>query len=547
MSQFAILKEPLVVKYSIKHCHTSLQSLETLDVLRYLHFESMLYEAVITVSLPLCIVVSLICFVSAEDRLDCLLGRKQRYHYQHHVGRHPLDHDPILFDHDHNNNIDEMSSSDDIVHEWRSSLERLSSLPTMSMAMESSSSRIRMDCVPATTISPGPHHAHEVDIRKQKQQYPQHHSYTTNNLQLRARSTGTTIVALLANNSTVLILAADTRATDGTIVADKRCKKLHALANNVWCAGAGTSADVEALVRRVKFTFWKRGRVRMMNEDGVAGSGGGGGGVGNNSFSDHGHIIADRRHANTFIDDDDDYYHYKTEDNALPLAPVPTMLHHIRTQLGRAHGELGANLLVGGYDYNSHRALLAAVHPHGSMDVVNYSALGSGGLAAMGVLESKYPKMHYGGSSGSAGNDAGAGGRIRGITVEEGIQLAVDAVRAGIENDLGSGSQIDVCVIRREGTFFQRALVREQALTWTKRVHDDEIDGPQQLDDNETRMSNDELVDTKANQQFDTAGVNGFGNVPFAIRSKRIVCGGYPSDARREYGKFLERDNSADK
>lgn len=165
----------------------------------------------------------------------------------------------------------------------------------------------------------------------------------------------------------------------------------------------------------------------------------------------------------------------------------------------------------------------------------------------MGVLESKYPKLHYGGSSGSAGNDAGAGGRIRGITVEEGIQLAVDAVRAGIENDLGSGSQIDVCVIRREGTFFQRALVREQALTWTKRVHDDEIDGPQQLDDNETRMSNDELVDTKANQQFDTAGVNGFGNVPFAIRSKRIVCGGYPSDARREYGKFLERDNSADK
>jgi 20S proteasome alpha/beta subunit len=33
----------------------------------------------------------------------------------------------------------------------------------------------------------------------------------------------------------------------------------------------------------------------------------------------------------------------------------------------------------------------------------------------------------------------------------EGMRLAVDAVRTGIENDLGSGSQVDVCVIGQGG------------------------------------------------------------------------------------------------
>lgn len=38
-------------------------------------------------------------------------------------------------------------------------------------------------------------------------------------------------------------LAADTRATAGSIVADKNCEKLHNLAPNIYCAGAGTAAD----------------------------------------------------------------------------------------------------------------------------------------------------------------------------------------------------------------------------------------------------------------------------------------------------------------
>lgn len=55
-------------------------------------------------------------------------------------------------------------------------------------------------------------------------------------------STGTTIVGLIFKDG--VILAADTRATAGYVVADKNCEKLHYLAPNMYCAGAGTAADL---------------------------------------------------------------------------------------------------------------------------------------------------------------------------------------------------------------------------------------------------------------------------------------------------------------
>ena len=42
-----------------------------------------------------------------------------------------------------------------------------------------------------------------------------------------------------------IALAADTRATAGTVVADKNCEKIHKLAPNIFCCGAGTAADCE--------------------------------------------------------------------------------------------------------------------------------------------------------------------------------------------------------------------------------------------------------------------------------------------------------------
>ncbi|KAL7448437.1 hypothetical protein ACHAWC_000623, partial [Mediolabrus comicus] len=279
----------------------------------------------------------------------------------------------------------------------------------------------------------------------------------------------------------------DTRATDDTTVADKRCEKLHALAKNVWCAGAGTSADVDAMVRRVKFTFWKRG---VLNECNV-----GIGNMGSSSSSSNSVVIGGERRTTTQLLS-------SSEDNDVPVASVMAILHYLRTQLQKTRGALGVNLLVGGYEYALNRAYLAAVHPHGSMDVVTYAALGSGGLAATGVLESRYPQIG-----------------CSQCTVEDGIRLAVDAVKAGIDNDLGSGSQVDVCVISAEGVMYRRAIVKEEELEW--------------INDNDSWY--DSSRKGKENNHLDvaTSGVNGFGNQAFSIQSKKMVVDGRMAAERK--------------
>ena len=42
-----------------------------------------------------------------------------------------------------------------------------------------------------------------------------------------------------------VVLAADTRATGGSIVVEKNCEKIHYVAPNIYCCGAGTAADTQ--------------------------------------------------------------------------------------------------------------------------------------------------------------------------------------------------------------------------------------------------------------------------------------------------------------
>jgi 20S proteasome subunit beta 2 len=59
---------------------------------------------------------------------------------------------------------------------------------------------------------------------------------------------------------------------------------------------------------------------------------------------------------------------------------------------------------------------------------MNYVSLGSGSIAASGILETEYKQD---------------------MTLEEGKALCVKAISAGIIEDLGSGSQVDVVVISK--------------------------------------------------------------------------------------------------
>lgn len=59
------------------------------------------------------------------------------------------------------------------------------------------------------------------------------------------------------------MLGADTRATSGPIVADKNCSKIHYIAPNIYCCGAGTAADTENVTRVLASTL----QLQRLNSD----------------------------------------------------------------------------------------------------------------------------------------------------------------------------------------------------------------------------------------------------------------------------------------
>jgi 20S proteasome subunit beta 2 len=82
--------------------------------------------------------------------------------------------------------------------------------------------------------------------------------------------------------------------------------------------------------------------------------------------------------------------------------------------------------------------------------------MGSGSLAAMAVFESGWKSGMMVSLLSFELKDA----ITRAFQREEAVQLVVAAISAGIFNDLGSGSNVDVCVITSEGTDVLRNFVK---------------------------------------------------------------------------------------
>ncbi|KAG0367448.1 proteasome subunit beta type-7 [Gamsiella multidivaricata] len=187
----------------------------------------------------------------------------------------------------------------------------------------------------------------------------------------KATKTGTTIVGLIYKDG--LVLGADTRATAGPIVADKNCEKIHYLAPNMYCCGAGTAADTEMTTALIS------SQLEL-------------------------HRLSTGRQAR-----------------------VVTAMTMLKQMLFKYQGHIGAALILGGVDINGPH--LYTIYPHGSTDKLPYVTMGSGSLAAMSVFESRFKAD---------------------MNREEAIALVQDAIEAGIFNDLGSGSNVDVVVINSE-------------------------------------------------------------------------------------------------
>lgn len=109
----------------------------------------------------------------------------------------------------------------------------------------------------------------------------------------------------------------------------------------------------------------------------------------------------------------------------------------LKQYLFRYQGHVGAYLVVAGCDpTGSH---LFTVHAHGSTDKLPYVTMGSGSLAAMSVFETQWK---------------------RDLSREDAVKLCSDAILAGIFNDLGSGSNVDVCVITPEKATLMRNYIQ---------------------------------------------------------------------------------------
>uniref|UniRef100_A0A8C8MAC7 Proteasome beta subunit C-terminal domain-containing protein n=1 Tax=Oncorhynchus tshawytscha TaxID=74940 RepID=A0A8C8MAC7_ONCTS len=190
----------------------------------------------------------------------------------------------------------------------------------------------------------------------------------------KARKTGTTIAGIVFKDG--VILRADTRATDDMVVADKNCMKIHYIAPNIYCCGAGVAADAEVTTQmssNVELHSLSRG-----------------------------------------------------------CPPLVTVTRQLKRMLFRYQGHIGSSLIVGGVDVTG--AHLYSVYLHGSYDKLPFLTMGSGAGAAISIFEDRY--------------------RQPGSEMLK--KLVRDAIAAGIFCDLGSGSNVDLCVITQAGVQYLR-------------------------------------------------------------------------------------------
>ncbi|XP_068150634.1 proteasome subunit beta type-7-like [Drosophila tropicalis] len=188
-------------------------------------------------------------------------------------------------------------------------------------------------------------------------------------------SNGTSVVAILYKHG--VILGADTRTTKGHVVGCENTTKIYRLHDFIYAGGSGTAQDLQ----------------QMAN---VAGS----------------------------------QLDLMTMNNNRHRPRVRCANKLIKQHLYCFRYAFNAHFIVAGVDVAGPQ--LFCTHRDGSTDSVPYTVLGSGALAAISLIESRWQP-----------------------TIEERFarDLVCDAVAAGINNDPGSGATISLCIIRTNFTW----------------------------------------------------------------------------------------------
>ena len=189
----------------------------------------------------------------------------------------------------------------------------------------------------------------------------------------KVTKTGTTTLGMVCKEG--VVIATETRATMGTLIAHKETKKLYKIDEHLALATAGLVGDLQVLAR--------------------------------------------------YLSAEANLYRLKREIK-MPVESAATLMSNIMNQ--RKFMPYYVQLILGGYDITgSHVYSLDAA---GGAIPDKYTAGGSGSPYVFGVLEDLYKE---------------------GLTVDEGIDIAIRAIKASKSRDSASGGMTNIAVITKDG------------------------------------------------------------------------------------------------
>jgi len=189
----------------------------------------------------------------------------------------------------------------------------------------------------------------------------------------KVTKTGTTTLGMVCKEG--VVIATETRATMGTLIAHKETKKLYKIDEHLALATAGLVGDLQVLAR--------------------------------------------------YLSAEANLYRLKREVK-MPVESAATLMSNIMNQ--RKFMPYYVQLILGGYD--STGGHVYSLDAAGGAIPDKYTAGGSGSPYVFGVLEDHYKE---------------------GLTVDEGIDIAIRAIKASKSRDSASGGMYNIAVITKEG------------------------------------------------------------------------------------------------
>jgi len=189
----------------------------------------------------------------------------------------------------------------------------------------------------------------------------------------KVTKTGTTTLGMVCKEG--VVIATETRATMGTLIAHKETKKLYKIDEHLALATAGLVGDLQVLAR--------------------------------------------------YLSAEANLYRLKREVK-MPVESAATLMSNIMNQ--RKFMPYYVQLILGGYD--STGGHVYSLDAAGGAIPDKYTAGGSGSPYVFGVLEDLYKD---------------------GLTVDEGIDIAIRAIKASKSRDSASGGMTNIAVITKDG------------------------------------------------------------------------------------------------